>query len=191
MEILLIIFGIGALFIGHKIGVDNGRREVLQNINDRVFQGLSARSEFLSKFGVRGMLLELDSINQQHQHGIGVNIIPRIPFAVVRLEDLASKTRQPKLEEPDELASSPWHEVEADAPSRSEKLLQPSPVLAEIIGNTPVGLSQATRLVWDYIKNGSIDHGGRIECDEKLTALTGKSSCTLFEMTAHVRKNLS
>ena len=75
------------------------------------------------------------------------------------------------------------------------KPMTPSPVLAEIVGAKPQPRGQITKNLWAYIKkNGLQDKVNKrqINADEKLKKIFGgKSSVSMFEMTALVSKHIS
>ena len=74
------------------------------------------------------------------------------------------------------------------------KPVQPSPVLAAVIGEKPMPRTQVTKKVWDYIKSkGLQDKVNRrmINADEALMAVFGgKKQVNMFEMTKLVNKHL-
>ena len=75
------------------------------------------------------------------------------------------------------------------------KPMQPSAVLAEIVGGKPIPRTEVTSLVWKYIKKHDLqDKKDRkqINADDKLKAVFGgKKSVNMFEMTKLVSKHLS
>ncbi|WP_028006640.1 SWIB/MDM2 domain-containing protein [Solimonas flava] len=75
------------------------------------------------------------------------------------------------------------------------KPMTPSPMLAEIVGAKPQPRGQITKNLWAYIKkNGLQDKVNKrqINADEKLKKIFGgKSSVSMFEMTALVSKHIS
>ena len=74
------------------------------------------------------------------------------------------------------------------------KPMQPSPVLAEVIGNKPMPRTEVTKKLWIYIKkNGLQDSKNKrnINADANLKAVFGgKSTVSMFEMTKLVGKHL-
>ena len=60
MEILLWLLAVAAFFVGNKLGTDSGRRQTLENLNQRIATGLDATSDFMRKYGVRGTHLTID-----------------------------------------------------------------------------------------------------------------------------------
>ena len=74
------------------------------------------------------------------------------------------------------------------------KPMQPSPVLAEVIGNKPMPRTEVTKRLWQYIKkNGLQDSKNRrnINADANLKAVFGgKATVSMFEMTKLVGKHL-
>jgi chromatin remodeling complex protein RSC6 len=75
------------------------------------------------------------------------------------------------------------------------KPMQPSDMLAEIVGAKPLPRTEVTSKVWAYIKkHGLQDSKDRkqINADDKLKAVFGgKKSVNMFEMTKLVSKHLS
>lgn len=73
------------------------------------------------------------------------------------------------------------------------KALKPSPQLAAVIGPNAVPRTEATKLLWAYIKERNLQNPANkrnILCDEKLKAVMGKDEVTMFEMTGLVSKHL-
>jgi len=74
------------------------------------------------------------------------------------------------------------------------KPMQPSPQLAEVIGNKPMPRTEVTKRLWQYIKkNGLQDSKNKrnINADASLKAVFGgKSTVSMFEMTKLVGKHL-
>jgi chromatin remodeling complex protein RSC6 len=74
------------------------------------------------------------------------------------------------------------------------KPMQPSPQLAEVIGNKPMPRTEVTKRLWQYIKkNGLQDSKNKrnINADANLKAVFGgKSTVSMFEMTKLVGKHL-
>lgn len=75
------------------------------------------------------------------------------------------------------------------------KPLTPSKELAEVIGSSPMPRTEVVKKIWAYIKkNGLQDSKNRrnINADAKLKSVFGgKSTVSMFEMTALVSKHLS
>ena len=72
--------------------------------------------------------------------------------------------------------------------------MQPSPQLAEVIGNKPMPRTEVTKKLWAYIKkNGLQDKKNKrmIKADDALKAVFGgKATVNMFEMTKLVSKHL-
>src|SRR5438067_494822 len=72
--------------------------------------------------------------------------------------------------------------------------VQPSPALAEVVGNKPIPRTEVTKKLWAYIKkNGLQDAKNRrmINGDDKLKVVFGgKPSVNMFDMTKLVGKHL-
>jgi chromatin remodeling complex protein RSC6 len=74
------------------------------------------------------------------------------------------------------------------------KAMQPSMVLAAVVGGTPMPRTEVTKKIWDYIKKNKLqDSVNRrlINADDKLRAVFGgKSKVSMFEMTKLVSNHL-
>lgn len=74
------------------------------------------------------------------------------------------------------------------------RAVQPSPELAEVIGNTPMPRTEVTKKVWDYIRsNGLQDAQNKrmINADAKLQPVFGgKKQVSMFEMTKLISQHL-
>ena len=74
------------------------------------------------------------------------------------------------------------------------KAMQPSSVLAAVVGGMPMPRTEVTKKIWDYIKKNKLqDSVNRrlINADEKLRAVFGgKSKVSMFEMTKLVSNHL-
>lgn len=85
-------------------------------------------------------------------------------------------------------------ETSAKKTSAFMKTLTPSPELAAVVGKEPLARTEATKRLWDYIKQHNLQNPANkrnILCDDKLRAVMGKSEVTMFEMTGLVGKHLS
>jgi chromatin remodeling complex protein RSC6 len=75
------------------------------------------------------------------------------------------------------------------------KPMKISPDLAAVIGPGPMPRTEVTKKLWDYIKKNHLqdpNNKRNIRADEKLKKVFGgKSTVTMFEMTALVGKHLS
>ena len=76
------------------------------------------------------------------------------------------------------------------------KKKKPSPELAAIIGSAPVNQMEATKKFWDYVKKKKLqDPDNRRNIltgdDDKLYALTGRDSITMFQVGSYLAENLS
>lgn len=72
--------------------------------------------------------------------------------------------------------------------------LTPSPVLAAVIGAGTLPRTQVVKRLWDYIKKHKLQDAKNrrnINADDKLKALFGKGTVSMFEMTKIVSKHLS
>ena len=74
------------------------------------------------------------------------------------------------------------------------KAMQPSSVLAAVVGGMPMPRTEVTKKIWDYIKKNKLqDSINRrlINADEKLRAVFGgKGKVSMFEMTKLVSNHL-
>ena len=74
------------------------------------------------------------------------------------------------------------------------KAMQPSSVLAAVVGAMPMPRTEVTKKIWDYIKKNKLqDSVNRrlINADEKLRAVFGgKGKVSMFEMTKLVSNHL-
>ncbi|HEY7787556.1 MAG TPA: SWIB/MDM2 domain-containing protein [Casimicrobiaceae bacterium] len=74
------------------------------------------------------------------------------------------------------------------------RAMQPSMVLAAVVGGTPMPRTEVTKKIWDYIKKNKLqDSVNRrlINADDKLRAVFGgKSKVSMFEMTKLVSNHL-
>ncbi|MDD4973161.1 MAG: SWIB/MDM2 domain-containing protein [Bacteriovorax sp.] len=74
------------------------------------------------------------------------------------------------------------------------KALQPSAILAEIVGSKPLPRTQVVSKIWEYIKKHNLQNPKNkrnILADEKLAKLFGKKEVTMFELAGIVGKHLS
>ena len=74
------------------------------------------------------------------------------------------------------------------------KAMQPSSVLAAVVGAMPMPRTEVTKKIWDYIKKNKLqDSVNRrlINADDKLKAVFGgKGKVSMFEMTKLVSNHL-
>lgn len=75
------------------------------------------------------------------------------------------------------------------------KEMQPSPALAEVVGNKPMPRTEVVKKLWAYIKKNNLQDAKEkrmINADDKLKAIFGgKKQVSMFEMTKLVNKQLS
>ena len=91
MEIILFILAVGALILGYKMGTDNGRRQTLENLNQRIVVGLEPTTDFARKYGIRGTHLVLDYLGPDAKLGTGFNPSPYVNFIVIHGEDFENR----------------------------------------------------------------------------------------------------
>ena len=74
------------------------------------------------------------------------------------------------------------------------KAMQPSSVLAAVVGSMPMPRTEVTKKIWDYIKKNKLQDAVNkrlINADEKLRAVFGgKQKVSMFEMTKLVSNHL-
>lgn len=73
------------------------------------------------------------------------------------------------------------------------KPLTPSATLAAVIGSGNMPRTQVVKKLWDYIKKNKLQDAKNrrnINADDKLRALFGKGTVSMFEMTKIVSKHL-
>src|SRR6476646_3339818 len=74
------------------------------------------------------------------------------------------------------------------------KAMQPSTVLAAVVGGMPMPRTEVTKKIWDYIKKNKLQDAVNrrlINADDKLKAVFGgKGKVSMFEMTKLVSNHL-
>jgi upstream activation factor subunit UAF30 len=73
------------------------------------------------------------------------------------------------------------------------KPLQPSKELAAVVGSEPLPRPEVVSKVWDYIKKNKLQdpqNKREIMADEKLQAVFGQDTVTMFEMNKHLAQHL-
>ena len=73
------------------------------------------------------------------------------------------------------------------------KPLQPSKELAAVVGSDPLPRPEVVSKVWDYIKKNNLQNPANkreIKADDKLRAVFGKDSVSMFEMNKHLAQHL-
>jgi chromatin remodeling complex protein RSC6 len=69
---------------------------------------------------------------------------------------------------------------------RVEKLFEPSPALAEIVGKEPLSRTAVTKIIWQYIRVNKLQDPNdkrQIRADRKLKpVLGGRASISMFEL---------
>jgi chromatin remodeling complex protein RSC6 len=74
------------------------------------------------------------------------------------------------------------------------KAMQPSSVLAAVVGAMPMPRTEVTKKIWDYIKKNKLQDAVNrrlINADDKLKAVFGgKGKVSMFEMTKLVSNHL-
>jgi len=72
--------------------------------------------------------------------------------------------------------------------------LQPSKELAAVVGSKPLPRPEVVSKVWDYIKKNNLQNPANkreINADDKLRAVFGKDSVSMFEMNKHLAQHLT
>lgn len=91
MEIVLLILALGVLMMGYKLGTENGRRQTLENLNERIVVGLEPTTDFARKYGARGTHLVLDYLGPDAKLGTGFNPHPYVGFIVIHGDDFEAR----------------------------------------------------------------------------------------------------
>ena len=71
------------------------------------------------------------------------------------------------------------------------KPVKPSPELAEVVGEGPMGRADVVSALWDYIKKNDLQDSQEIKADDKLKAVFGKDRFTMFKMNAILSDHLT
>jgi upstream activation factor subunit UAF30 len=74
------------------------------------------------------------------------------------------------------------------------KAMTPSPLLAAVIGATPVPRTEVTKKIWEYIRAHNLQDPAKrtmINADAKLKEIFKKPQVSMFEMTKLVSAHLS
>ena len=101
-------------------------------------------------------------------------------------------------------AKKPMKKMAAKKPAKAKskrkpnaafmKAMQPSSVLAAVVGAMPMPRTEVTKKIWDYIKRNKLQDAVNrrlINADEKLRAVFGgKGKVSMFEMTKLVSNHL-
>jgi chromatin remodeling complex protein RSC6 len=79
-------------------------------------------------------------------------------------------------------------------PNALQKPLQPSKELAAVVGTGPLPRGEVVSKVWDYIKKHDLqnpENRREILADDKLEAVFGKKTVTMFEMNKYLAQHLT
>ncbi len=90
-------------------------------------------------------------------------------------------------------AKAPAAKKPASAGSAFNKPLTPSKELAAVVGAAPLPRTDVVSKVWEYIKKQNLQNPTNkreILADDKLEAVFGKNSVTMFEMNKYLAKHL-
>ena len=78
-------------------------------------------------------------------------------------------------------------------PNALQQPLQPSKVLAAIVGTNPLPRGEVVSKMWEYIKKNNLqnpENKREILADDKLKPIFGKPKVTMFEMNKHLAQHL-
>ena len=78
-------------------------------------------------------------------------------------------------------------------PNALQQPLQPSKELAAVVGTAPLPRGEVVSKVWDYIKKHELqnpENRREILADDKLEAVFGKKTVTMFEMNKYLAQHL-
>ena len=67
----------------------------------------------------------------------------------------------------------------------------PSVQLAEVVGAKPLPRQEVVSKLWKYIKANGLQDRQNINADDKLKAIFGKKTVTMFEMQKYISKHLT
>ena len=79
-------------------------------------------------------------------------------------------------------------------PNALQQPLQPSKELAAVVGSGPLPRGEVVSKVWDYIKKQELqnpENRREILADDKLEAVFGKKTVTMFEMNKYLAQHLT
>jgi len=85
-------------------------------------------------------------------------------------------------------------ETPVKKPNGLQKVLQPSPELAAVVGSAPLSRGQVVSKMWAHIKSNNLQNPANkreILADAKLKPVFGgKDKVDMFEMNKHLAKHL-
>ena len=85
-------------------------------------------------------------------------------------------------------------ETPVKKPNGLQKVLQPSPELAAVVGSAPLSRGQVVSKMWAHIKSNNLQNPANkreILADAKLKPVfDGKDKVSMFEMNKHLAKHL-
>jgi len=73
------------------LGIERGRKEVLDNINQRISNGLNETSDFKNKYDIRGTYLVIDYFGDDEKLGTGYNPYPHNNFVIIHGDDFLQR----------------------------------------------------------------------------------------------------
>jgi len=99
-------------------------------------------------------------------------------------------TKAPKAQAGKAGSASPGRQK----PNALQKPLQPSKELAAVVGAEPLPRGEVVSKVWAYIKQHELqnpENRREILADDKLEAVFGKKTVTMFEMNKYLAQHLT
>jgi chromatin remodeling complex protein RSC6 len=141
--------------------------------------------------------LKTKSNNKNRWHGASENLEdPRMAKAKKTTKKAATKkAAKPAKKAATKKAAKPAKKAATKRKPNPAfmKPLTPSTSLAAVIGASPMPRTQVVKKLWDYIKKNKLQDAKNkrnINADDKLKALFGKATVSMFEMTKIVSKHL-
>jgi chromatin remodeling complex protein RSC6 len=183
MEILAVVFIVGALWTAYKVGTDAGRNALLDAQSRSIDSSLTSDSEFLKKTGLHGSFF-LDG----HEYRSSTD------YVIVKfsdLDNLLKRSFEPCKEEQD--LGREIGDREDASEAISEKTFSPSESLSRLVGADLITRAEVTKIVWKYIEDHQLqdsDSPTQINCDPILIAITGEEKCSFFRLTKLLNDSL-
>jgi len=86
-ELFLLAIAVGAAVLAYKAGVETSRKQVLDELTQRIARTIQSASEFSAKHGVKGGFLAVDYFPEGSKSGSGYNSFVDGQFVIVEKED--------------------------------------------------------------------------------------------------------
>jgi len=86
-ELLLFSIAVGAAILAYKSGLEISRKQVLDELTQRVARTIQSGSEFSAKYGVKGGFLAIDYFPEGSMSGSGYNSFVDGQFVVIEKDD--------------------------------------------------------------------------------------------------------